>query len=292
MNQKYTPKQRNQESKDAKIDPAARDPTALILPIAAITVTKNIRTSPTDLEELASSIRQHGLLQPLLVSKTLQGFELIAGFRRLKSAEIAGLTEVPVRVSGATDNEIDIFRLLENLARADLDGPSEVRAVAALLPQFSGSQIALSKAISKSQTYVNRCCRAVKFLDELESYATSHNPVSKSLLFQIADSKDPRKLMEAIKAGSIKTVKEAQDDKIKRDPKRDSSGPVQGGRYVANAFKMSESKPGIGTVSIKLAYCPDRTPPLTRAAMIEGLKRLLTRLETDADINTEKGEQK
>jgi len=254
----------------------ARDPDALLLPINAITVTTNIRSELPDLESLADSIKQHGILQALVVSKSPGGFELVAGARRLKAAEMAGLTDVPVRVLGASAEEIGVLRLLENLARADLDGPDEIRAVAALLPQFGGNQTALASAIGKDRTYVNKCCRAAEVLAD-SGCATSHT-LSKSLLFELAAAEDPHKLLDDIKSGAVKTVEDTRRGKAGKEP-RARSGPIEGGRFVSDAFKMRERKNGV--VNLKLNYCPDRTPERSKLAMLESLRRLVERLEQD-----------
>src|SRR5207248_920379 len=108
---------------------------------------------PASLQELADSIRMHGILQPLLVREALAGYELIAGERRLRAAEIAGLTEVPVIVhpgSGGRLEERLELALVENLQRTDLNPMEEARAMQRLLRDFGLTQDALAERLGKN----------------------------------------------------------------------------------------------------------------------------------------------
>src|SRR5437868_3329794 len=105
------------------------------------------------LQELADSIRIHGILQPLLVREGLAGYELLAGERRLRAAEIAGLTEVPVIVhpgSGGRLEERLELALVENLQRTDLNPMEEARALQRLLRDFGLTQDALAERLGKN----------------------------------------------------------------------------------------------------------------------------------------------
>ncbi len=108
---------------------------------------------PESLQELADSIRMHGILQPLLVREGLAGYELIAGERRLRAAEIAGLTEVPVIVhpgSGGRLEERLELALVENLQRTDLNPMEEARAMQRLLRDFGLTHEALAERLGKN----------------------------------------------------------------------------------------------------------------------------------------------
>jgi len=117
---------------------------------------------PESLQELADSIRVHGILQPLLVREGLEGFELIAGERRLRAAEIAGLTEVPVIVhptSGGRLEERLELALVENLQRADLNPMEEARAMQRLLRDFGLTQEALGERLGKGRVAIANTVR-------------------------------------------------------------------------------------------------------------------------------------
>jgi ParB family chromosome partitioning protein len=117
---------------------------------------------PTALQELADSIRMHGILQPLLVREGLAGYELIAGERRLRAAEIAGLNEVPVIVhpgSGGRLEERLELALVENLQRTDLNAIEQARAIQRLLRDFGLTQEALGERIGKNRVTIAQSVR-------------------------------------------------------------------------------------------------------------------------------------
>jgi ParB family chromosome partitioning protein len=145
----------------------ARDHAAMILPVSAIKLGENIRKELGNLEELAASITAHGILQPLVIAKTVHGLELVAGHRRLEAAKLAGLIEVPVRIVGADENQIAVLRLVENIVREDLSGAEEIIAVAKLSAMFQ-DQAQLAKAIGKSKSYVSRCLKGSQAAQQRE----------------------------------------------------------------------------------------------------------------------------
>ena len=118
--------------------------------------------SPEALEELAQSIRVHGILQPLSVRKADTHYELIAGERRYRAAQIAGLREIPCIVMRMTDRESSLTALLENLQRQDLNYMEEAKAYSALMTRFSLSQEQVAKAVGKSQSAVANTLRLLR----------------------------------------------------------------------------------------------------------------------------------
>jgi ParB family transcriptional regulator, chromosome partitioning protein len=143
----------------------ARRRFALQLPIADISPNPEQPRRAFDqtaLQELADSIRMHGILQPLLVREGLAGYELIAGERRLRAAEIAGLTEVPVIVhpgSGGRLEERLELALVENLQRTDLNPIEQARAIQRLLRDFGLTQEALGERIGKNRVTIAQSVR-------------------------------------------------------------------------------------------------------------------------------------
>jgi ParB family chromosome partitioning protein len=114
------------------------------------------------LAELAESIRRHGILQPLSVRRTGINYELIAGERRLRAAQLAGLTEIPCIVMSMDDKESGMAALIENLQRQDLDFIEEAKGIARLMEQWSMSQEQAAKIIGKSQSSVANKLRILK----------------------------------------------------------------------------------------------------------------------------------
>lgn len=114
------------------------------------------------LEELADSIRQHGILQPLSVRRNGCSYELIAGERRLRAAQIAGLNEIPCIVMNMDDRESSIAAMLENLQRQDLDFIEEAMGIASLMDHCSLSQEQIAKKLGKSQSAIANKLRILR----------------------------------------------------------------------------------------------------------------------------------
>lgn len=113
----------------------------------------------TELEELSESIRAHGVLQPLLVRKDGDGYEIIAGERRYQASKIAGLEEVPVVIKDVDDQEMLQLALIENLQRSDLNPIEEAKGYRQLIKASGMTQEALSKAVSKSRSTITNSLR-------------------------------------------------------------------------------------------------------------------------------------
>ena len=112
------------------------------------------------LMELADSIRQFGILQPLLVQKKKDYYEIIAGERRWRAAKLAGIKDVPIIVKNYTDQEIVEISLIENIQRENLNPIEEAMAYKRLLEEFDLKQDEVAERVSKSRTAVtNSSCR-------------------------------------------------------------------------------------------------------------------------------------
>lgn len=120
------------------------------------------------LQELADSIKQFGLLQPILVQDRKSHYEIIAGERRWRAAKLAGLKEVPVIIRDYTDQEIVEISLIENIQREDLNPIEEAQAYKRLLTEFNLKQDEVAERVSKSRTAVTNSMRLLKLCDEVQ----------------------------------------------------------------------------------------------------------------------------
>ena len=120
------------------------------------------------LEELAESIKQFGLLQPILVQDRKTYYEIIAGERRWRAAKKAGLKEVPVIIKNLTEQEIVEISLIENIQREDLNPIEEALAYKKLLTEFNLKQDEVADRVSKSRTAVTNSMRLLKLCDEVQ----------------------------------------------------------------------------------------------------------------------------
>ena len=125
------------------------------------------RFSPDGLEELAASIREHGVLQPLTVRKVDGSFELVSGERRLRAARMAGLSEVPCIVIDVDGVCSSLLALVENLQRRDLDFLEEAMALDRLIHTYDLSQEEAARRIGKSQSAVANKLRLLKLSPRL-----------------------------------------------------------------------------------------------------------------------------
>ena len=120
---------------------------------------------PEALDELADSIRTHGILQPLSVRRCGMGYELIAGERRLRAAQLAGVTDIPCIIMSMDDRESGMAALVENLQRQDLDFIEEAAGISRLQQEHSMSQEQIARLLGKSQSAVANKLRILKHSD-------------------------------------------------------------------------------------------------------------------------------
>lgn len=137
------------------------------------------KLDPEALEELAASIREHGLIQPLIVSQLADAeaprYQLIAGERRLEAAKLAGLTKVPVIIREATPQEMLELALVENIQRADLNPLEQAAAYRHLMDDFGLTQEQVAERVGKSRVTVANSVRLLRLPDEIKnSLAQGH----------------------------------------------------------------------------------------------------------------------
>lgn len=128
---------------------------------------------PESLQELAASIKEHGVLQPLLVRQKDSGYQLIAGERRLRAAKQAGLRAVPVVVKELDDRTIMEIALVENLQREDLSPIEEAEAYRRLMTEFNLTQEEVAKAVGKSRPTIANTLRLLNLPGPIQKMVVS-----------------------------------------------------------------------------------------------------------------------
>ena len=121
-----------------------------------------------DLAELTDSIKQNGILQPILVRKKGAVYEIVAGERRYQAARAAGLTEVPVAIRDISDDDVFKLALIENLQRSDLTPLEEARGYRQLIKEKGLTQEELAKALSKSRSAITNTIRLLDLPKEVQ----------------------------------------------------------------------------------------------------------------------------
>jgi len=213
--------------------------------------------------ELADSIKQFGIIQPLLVQDKKEYYEIIAGERRWRAAKIAGLKEVPVIIREYSEEEVVEIALIENIQRENLNAIEEAMAFKRLLEEFSLKQDEVAERVSKSRTAVTNAMRLLKLSDRIqqmvidEMISTGHaralltledEEQQYMLANRIFDEKlsvrDVEKLMKELKKSSKKKVstkiehtfvyKDLEErlkgiigTKVNVNPKKDGKGKIE-----------------------------------------------------------------
>ncbi|MGN0505219.1 MAG: ParB/RepB/Spo0J family partition protein [Lachnospiraceae bacterium] len=155
----------NKKTKNEEIENVSRE---TLIPINEIDPNRAQPRTHFDedaLQELADSIRQYGIIEPLVVQKKGKRFEIIAGERRWRAARIAGLKEVPVVIKEYSDQEIFTIALIENIQREDLNPIEEAIAYQKLIRELSLKQDEVAEKVAKSRTAITNSMRLLK-LDE------------------------------------------------------------------------------------------------------------------------------
>jgi len=126
------------------------------------------------LEELRESVREFGVLQPLLVRKLAKGgYELIAGERRLRAAKLAGLTEVPVDIREFNNEEIAQIALIENIQRENLNAMEEAKAYERLMKEFNLTQETVAKKVGRSRSHIANFLRLLNLAEQVQAYVAN-----------------------------------------------------------------------------------------------------------------------
>ena len=161
---------------DSKPEPVAEKPDSVV----DINLVEPNREQPRKhfdedaLQELSDSIKQHGLIQPILVQDRKTYYEIIAGERRWRASKMAGLKEVPVIIRNFTEQEIVEISLIENIQREDLNPIEEAQAYKRLLEEFNLKQDEVAEKVSKSRTAVTNSLRLLKLCDEVQQMIISN----------------------------------------------------------------------------------------------------------------------
>lgn len=124
------------------------------------------------LDELASSIKEHGVIQPLIVRAAVRGYEIVAGERRWRASKLAGLDTVPIVVRDFTDLQMNEIALIENLQREDLNPIEIAEAYVGLMEKFNMTQEVLAKKVGQSRSHVANTLRLLNLPSEIREHVS------------------------------------------------------------------------------------------------------------------------
>lgn len=184
---------------DAPVDPKDIE----IILIDQITPNRNQPRKIFDPEKLATleaSIREHGVIQPILITKEATGYQIVAGERRWRAAKNVGLKSIPVVIKKLTEKEVAEIALIENLQREDLNDIEEGMAYQSLIKEYDFTQEQVAHLVGKSRSYITNTMRLLK-LDDLTIEALNSKKITGGhgrTLLSIADLTIRKKILEQV----------------------------------------------------------------------------------------------
>jgi ParB family chromosome partitioning protein len=181
------------------------------------------------LQELTESIKQHGVVQPLVVRKSIHGYEIVAGERRFRAAKLAGLEKVPIVVKDFTDDQMMEIALVENLQREDLNPMEVAYAYQKLMTHLSLTQEELAVRVGKSRPHVANFLRLLQLPPQIQedvSRGTLSMGHARALL-GVKDSELQKKLAEKVKKeqASVRQLEEWVQKVNQIAPKKENGKP-------------------------------------------------------------------
>jgi ParB family chromosome partitioning protein len=174
------------------------------------------------IRELSESIKEHGVIQPIIVRKVLKGFEIIAGERRFRASQVAGTPTIPAVERILTDQQVMEIALIENVQREDLNALEIAFAYQGIIDQFSLTQEELSAKVGKSRSHIANFLRLLSLPESIKQY------VSRGTLSM----------------GHARAIVGVKDDKIKKELAESTISKQWSVRELEEAIKMLEEPPG------------------------------------------------
>lgn len=154
--------------------------------------------TPESLAELAESIREHGVLEPLVVAKTPAGFQIIAGERRWRASRLAGLVKVPVVIRETTPQGMLEMAIVENVQRQDLNPLERAQAYKRLMEEFGLANSEIAQKVGKSPSYISNTIRLLSLPDALKD-AIMSGATTEGHVRALSALEDPHLIIEAYK---------------------------------------------------------------------------------------------
>jgi len=249
----------------------AAGPSIRMIPIDRISPNpQQARSELGNINELMDSIREKGILEPILVRSKGNQYEIIAGERRYIASKRIGMSEIPCIEMDVKDNEALELALIENLQRKDLDVFEEADGLRALVNLYGYSHQQISKKIGKARSTITEIIAVSKIPKNIRNICKQSNVLSRSTLIEIAKQKNQENM--------IKLLNEIKDRDLKRMDTRELSKTLKGTqkkiqRYVYN-YVPKESK----SYKLRIEF---KKPNVSKEEIIEILKDLITKLQSE-----------
>jgi ParB family chromosome partitioning protein len=251
---------------------SASSPIGRLLPIEQLDPNPNQpRQVMGDLSELVASIAEKGIIEPIIVRRRNDRFQIIAGERRYQAAVQAGLTEVPAIIRDIDDDEVTEIALIENLQRKDLTPFEEAEALSQLSERAGLTHDQIAKRLGKSRTAVTETLTLNQMPEDVRNLCRLADIHSKSLLLQIVRQSDQGKMVELIERASRQA---SGEQPVTRESLR--SGQKKVGRPKAFVFQY---KAPTKAFSLKLNF---RKSDVPKDEVISALEAIISDLRAEA----------
>jgi len=217
------------------------------------------------LESLAESIRSHGIVQPLIVRRRGDGYELIAGERRWRAAKLAGLSKVPVVVKEVPDDSLLEIALIENIQREDLNPIEEAQAYKKLIETVGLTQEALASRVGRDRSYITNYLRLLRLPDDLQQLvidgrlSTGHARTLLALDHVDLQRRMARKIIDdglSVRATELRVHKSSKEKPAKKSAASQTDDPniraaeTKLRRALGTQVKITQAADGKGKIEI------------------------------------------
>lgn len=188
------------------------------------------------IQELAESIKQHGVIQPIIVRSVVKGYEIIAGERRYRASQLLGLSTIPAVIRSFSDQQVMEIALIENLQRENLNAIELALAYQGLMDQFSLTQEELSVKVGKSRSHIANFLRLLQLPEEVKEYV-SRGTLSMGHARAIVGVKDTTKVKQLAKSTidqgwSVRQLEEAIQQLHQKNKPADKPKAVRHDPYL------------------------------------------------------------
>lgn len=199
------------------------------------------------LEELASSIERHGLIQPIVLRKAGKGYEIVAGERRWRASRLVGLKEVPCIVKELTDEENMLLAIIENMQREDLNPIEEAEGLKQMIDTYGLTQEQVSYSVGKSRPYITNSLRLLKLPQEVREL-TASGRLSTGHARALAAIKDTDKQIELAEKAAAEGLSVRQIENMAKETKTPEKKKSKTTRKNADEKRVEEDlKNALGT---------------------------------------------
>ena len=217
------------------------------------------------IKELAESIKEHGIIEPIIVKKSIKGYELVAGERRTKAAKLAGLTTIPAVIKEFTDQEMMEVALIENIQREDLNPIEEATAYQNIIKLSNLTQEEFAKKFGKSRSYVTNLLGLLNLPEETRklviskelsmSHARCLSKLSDNYLINTLANKV---IKEGMSVRTLENLINAQELPKKQKQERDNTMNIRNSIYEKLLREKVGTKVKISPKKIEIPYSDEQ----------------------------------